>query len=123
LAGGILGRADDMVIVRGVNIYPSAVEDVLRGFAEIVEYQARVDYLSSLPELSLRLELRADCADDEAVVRRVQAGLHAAFNLRVPIVLAAAGTLPRFEMKASRWQVVNRAHPRADNRMQEPVLA
>lgn len=123
LAGGILGRADDMVIVRGVNIYPSAVEDLLRGFAEIVEYQARVDYSSSLPELSLRLELRADCADAETVVRRVQAGLHAAFNLRVPIALAPAGTLPRFEMKASRWQVVNRRRPRADIKMQEPVLA
>jgi phenylacetate-CoA ligase len=123
LAGGILGRADDMVIVRGVNIYPSAVEDLLRGFAEIVEYQVRVVHSSSLPELSLRLELGADCADAEAVVRRVQAGLHAVFNLRVPIALAPAGTLPRFEMKASRWQVVNRPHPSAAITMKRPVLA
>jgi phenylacetate-CoA ligase len=106
LAGGILGRADDMLIVRGVNIYPSAVEDLLRGFAEIAEYQVKVDHGPSLPELSLRIELSADCADADAVVRRVQASLHAAFNLRVPIALASAGTLPRFEMKASRWQVV-----------------
>jgi len=106
LAGGILGRADDMLIVRGVNIYPSAMEDLLRGFAEIVEYQVKVDHGPSLPELSLQLELSAGCADAEDVVRRVQAGLHAAFNLRVPIALAPAGTLPRFEMKASRWQVV-----------------
>jgi phenylacetate-CoA ligase len=110
LAGGILGRADDMLIVRGVNIYPSAVEDLLGGFAEIVEYQVKVDQSASLPELTLRLELSAGCADPKAVLQRVQASLHAAFNLRVPIKLAPAGTLPRFEMKASRWLVANRPH-------------
>ena len=49
LAGGILGRADDMLIVRGVNIYPSAVEDLLRGFAEVVEYQVKVDRPPACP--------------------------------------------------------------------------
>ncbi len=110
LAGGILGRADDMLIVRGVNIYPSAVEDLLHGFAEVVEYQVKVDPSASLSELTLRIELSAGCPDPEALVRRIQTGLHAAFNLRVPIILAPAGTLPRFEMKASRWLVADRPH-------------
>jgi phenylacetate-CoA ligase len=105
LAGGILGRADDMVIVRGVNIYPSAVEDILRRFPEIAEYQARVDQGRTLSELSLQIELKANGADADAVVKRVQAGLHTAFNLRVPILLAPPGTLPRFEMKSKRWLV------------------
>jgi phenylacetate-CoA ligase len=108
LSGGILGRADDMLIVRGVNIYPSAVEDLLRGFAEIVEYQVKVDQSASLPELTLRIELSDGCPDPKAVVRRIQTSLHASFNLRVPIRLAPAGTLPRFEMKASRWRVASR---------------
>src|SRR5690606_3634801 len=42
LEGGILGRADDMGIIRGVNMYPSALEAVLGGFDEIVEYRATV---------------------------------------------------------------------------------
>ncbi len=43
LQGGILGRADDMVIVRGVNIYPAAVEDVMRRFDGVAEYQVRLE--------------------------------------------------------------------------------
>jgi phenylacetate-CoA ligase len=108
LPGGILGRADDMLIVRGVNIYPSAVEDIVRGFAEIVEYQVTVDQNNGLPELSLRIELTADCPEAKTIVHRIQTSLHTAFNLRVPVTLAPAGTLPRFEMKASRWLVHNK---------------
>jgi phenylacetate-CoA ligase len=109
LAGGILGRVDDMLIVRGVNIYPSAVEDVLRGFPEIAEYQVQVDNSASLPELTVRIEAGAACPDTKSLVQRIQASLQATFHLRVPIALAPAGSLPRFEMKASRWLVSNRA--------------
>ncbi len=109
LTGGILGRADDMLIVRGVNIFPSAVEDIMRGFAEIVEYQVTVDQPNGLPELSLLVELNADCPDAKTIVHRIQTSLHSAFNLRVPVSLAPAGSLPRFEMKASRWIVSNRS--------------
>jgi phenylacetate-CoA ligase len=108
LPGGLLGRTDEMVIVRGVNVYPTAVEDVLRGFSEIAEYQVEVDRSRALVELSLRIEPRSDCAAElvEALVGRVQHALHGAFNLRVPVALAAAGSLPRFEMKARRWKYV-----------------
>jgi phenylacetate-CoA ligase len=105
LPGGLLGRTDEMVIVRGVNVYPTAVEDVLRGFSEIAEYQVEVDRSRALVELTLRIEPRSDCAtaEAEALVDRVQQALHEAFNLRVPVALAPAGSLPRFEMKARRW--------------------
>jgi phenylacetate-CoA ligase len=108
LPGGLLGRTDDMVIVRGVNVYPTAVEDVLRGFSEIAEYQVEVDRSRPLVELSLRIEARSDCAAElvEALVGRVQHALHGAFNLRVPVSLVAEGSLPRFEMKARRWKYV-----------------
>jgi phenylacetate-CoA ligase len=105
LAGGILGRVDEMVIIRGVNIYPTAVEEVVRGFDDIVEYQARVDRSGSLPELSLRIEPAPGCGDTEALVKRLQHALHAAFNLRFDVALADPGSLPRFEMKGRRWQV------------------
>jgi len=108
LPGGLLGRTDEMVIVRGVNVYPTAVEDVLRGFPEIAEYQIVVDRSRHLMELSLRLEPVADCgaAPVETLADRVQNALHGAFNLRVPVALAPAGSLPRFEMKAKRWKFV-----------------
>jgi phenylacetate-CoA ligase len=106
LRGGILGRTDEMVIVRGVNIYPAAVEEVLRGFPEIAEYQVQVDQSRTLAQLSLRVEPRAGCGQPEALAGRVGDALHGVFNLRVPVALAAAGSLPRFEMKARRWSVV-----------------
>jgi phenylacetate-CoA ligase len=108
LPGGLLGRTDEMVIVRGVNVYPTAVEDVLRGFSEIAEYQVEVDRSHALVELSLRIEPRKDCstAEAEALVARVAHALHGAFNLRVPVALAPMGSLPRFEMKARRWKYV-----------------
>jgi phenylacetate-CoA ligase len=106
LPGGLLGRTDEMVIVRGVNVYPTAVEDVLRGFSEIAEYQVEVDRSRHLLELSLRLEPVTDCAAAESLAGRVQNALHSAFNLRVPVALAPPGSLPRFEMKAKRWKFV-----------------
>ncbi|HEY3863069.1 MAG TPA: AMP-binding protein [Verrucomicrobiae bacterium] len=105
LPGGLLGRADEMVVVRGVNVYPAAVEDVLRGFAEIAEYQVEVDRSRDLVELSLRIEPAAGC-EAEALAGRVQRALHGTFNLRVAVALAPAGSLPRFEMKARRWKYV-----------------
>jgi phenylacetate-CoA ligase len=103
LRGGILGRADDMIIVRGVNIYPSAIEDVLRRFEEIAEYQAVAKTESSLVELLIRIEPKHGFADSENLARRVGQQLQMTFNLRVPVEMVAPGTLPRFEMKAKRW--------------------
>jgi phenylacetate-CoA ligase len=108
LPGGLLGRTDEMVIVRGVNVYPTAVEEVLRGFAEIAEYQVEVNRARDLVELSVLIEPRTHGAVAEAVALagRVQHALHSVFNLRVPVALAPAGSLPRFEMKARRWKNV-----------------
>jgi phenylacetate-CoA ligase len=103
LAGGILGRVDEMVIVRGVNVYPSALEEVLGAFSDVVEYQVQVDRSAALVELVLRIEPAPQCADPRGLVKRIQARLHAVFNLRVPIEIAPAGSLPRFEMKTRRW--------------------
>jgi phenylacetate-CoA ligase len=105
LQGGILGRTDEMVIVRGVNIYPTAVEEIVRGFAEVAEYEVLVSKSASLAELVLRIEPHSGCNDPAALARRVQSALQAAFNLRVPVALASAGSLPRFEMKAKRWKI------------------
>lgn len=103
LEGGILGRVDDMLVVRGVNIFPSAVEEILRGFSEIAEYQVKIARPNALTELFIRIEPAGDRANGTDLCRRVEKALQTAFNLRIPVSEAPAGTLPRFEMKARRW--------------------
>ncbi len=103
LVGGILGRADDMIIVRGVNVYPAAVEQILRSFGEVAEYRIHVMRPQALAELRVEIEPSAVCRDPAALTMLVQKALETAFNLRIPVQVVATGTLPRFEMKASRW--------------------
>ena len=103
LEGGILGRTDDMVIVRGVNVFPSAVEDIIRASGDVTEYQVTVSNAHSLAELSIQIELRSGCPDPSAFVKRLEKSFEDAFALRVPMKTVPTGTLPRFEMKAKRW--------------------
>jgi phenylacetate-CoA ligase len=107
LAGGILGRVDDMIIVRGVNVYPSAVEEIIRRFGEVAEYSVRVSTESALVEMRVEIEPSDFCPDAGGLATRVQQALESAFNLRVPVDAVAPGALPRFEMKARRWLKTN----------------
>src|SRR5712691_10686268 len=56
LPGGVLGRADDMLIVRGVNVYPSALADVLHRFPEVAEYRVIVTKEGTMDEIALQVE-------------------------------------------------------------------
>lgn len=103
LEGGILGRTDDMVIVRGVNVYPAAVEEILRAAGGVAEYQVTVTTRGPLTELELAIEPAADAGDAAALVRRISSALETALGLRIPVHPVPAGSLPRFEMKARRW--------------------
>jgi len=103
LEGGILGRVDDMIIVRGVNIYPSAVEEVIRSCSEIAEYRVHINQSQALTELRTEIEIVADCPEPRLVAARLEKAFHEAFALRVPVSVVAPGALPRFEMKAKRW--------------------
>jgi len=100
LDGGILARLDDMVIVRGVNVYPSAVEEILRSCG-ILEFRVELDTGRSLTEMNVQIESGTE--DPEVAERRVSGALNRAFGFRVPVVCRAAGELPRFEAKAKRW--------------------
>ena len=106
LEGGILGRTDDMVIIRGVNIYPTAVEEIIRGIPEIAEYTVTVDESKALAELAVRVEAVPQCTDAELVARTLQQKLEAAWSLRVPVIAVPPGSLPRYELKAKRWTKV-----------------
>ncbi len=101
--GGILGRSDDMVVVRGVNIYPSAVEDLVRNFPEVAEYQVILQRQKAMLELRLAVEPVIDHPDPADLACRLERTFQSAFNLRVQVTCMPAGSLPRFEMKAKRW--------------------
>jgi phenylacetate-CoA ligase len=107
LEGGVLCRVDDMVVVRGVNLYPSAVEEVVRSFAEVVEFQVEQRQVDAMEELTLLVEI--DEGDSGGVLERLGSRLRDTFSLRIPVRRVAAGTLPRYEFKASRWRKVSAA--------------
>ncbi|MFN7814347.1 MAG: phenylacetate--CoA ligase family protein [Planctomycetia bacterium] len=96
LAGGVLGRADDMLVVRGVNIFPGASDDIVRGFPEVVEHRLTVGTRESLDELQLEIEDRLNAPD------RVARELQLRLGLRVAVEAVPVGSLPRFEGKARR---------------------
>ena len=100
--GGILGRTDDMVVIRGVKVYPSAVEDIVRGCDGVAEYRVEVFSNGALRELSLLVEPTPE-QDPAELVRKVRSALDAALGLRVDVSSVAPGELPRFELKAQRW--------------------
>lgn len=102
LLGGILGRADDMRIVRGVNIYPAAVEAVLRRLDGVAEYRVRVRQAGAMTELDIDLE-PLPASDGTALAEAAGKALREAFAMRIPVHPVAAGSLPRFELKARRW--------------------
>jgi phenylacetate-CoA ligase len=103
LEGGILGRTDEMVVVRGVNVFPSAIEDIVRGCDGVAEYRAHITTVRSLLELSLQIEPRMDCPDAADLARTLEGRFETALSLRVPVTVVASGSLPRFEMKSKRW--------------------
>ncbi len=103
LEGGIRGRTDDVVVIRGVNLYPSAVEDVVRACEGVLEYRVEIQNRTSLPELKLEVEVSPECADPTALVKQLESSLRTTFALRIPVLLVAKGSLPRFDMKSKRW--------------------
>jgi phenylacetate-CoA ligase len=103
LEGGILGRSDDMVVVRGVNVYPSFVEEIVRSCPDVTEYRVQLDCRGAMTQLSLEAETVPECVDQPAVRDRLEHSFQSALNLRVLVRLLPPGSLPRFEMKAMRW--------------------
>jgi phenylacetate-CoA ligase len=108
LSGGILARADDMVNVRGVNVYPAAIEAVVRAFPEVVEFRTTVKESGALRSLSVEIEPHSGPGDARALAEAVGRRLREALGLTVPVHAVAAGSLPRFEMKARRFVVESR---------------
>ncbi len=100
LQGGVLGRVDDMLIVRGVNIYPTAIEQILREFAEIVEFRITAFRKAEMDELEIEIETTNR---DDQIVGAAAEELRLRLGLRVSVNLVPPDTLPRFELKGRRF--------------------
>lgn len=96
LKGGIIGRVDQMVVVRGVNLYPGAVEEVVRSVPAILEYEVIFEMRGEMREVKLRVEGEG--------VAELELKLQEVFSLRIPVEQVPAGTLERYEVKAKRWK-------------------
>jgi phenylacetate-CoA ligase len=101
LDGGILGRTDTMIHIRGNNLYPSAIEAVLRAIPGLSEYRVEVDRSGALAELCITVEPAAD-ADGALLAQDVSRAIRDELLLRAVVSVVPAGSLPRFEMKAKR---------------------
>ncbi len=101
MQGGILGRADDMIHIRGNNLYPSALEAVIRRFPEVAEYRVEVDQSQSLTALRIELEPSSESLAT-GLAERVERAIREELLFRAELCVVSPGSLPRYEMKAQR---------------------
>ena len=101
MEGGVIGRIDDVLIIRGVNVYPSAIENIVRGFPEVGEFAVDVYRQGMLDEMAIRLEVNG--AEPDALAPAVVKAIRNALGLRVTVKPVPHGKLPRFDLKARRF--------------------
>ena len=97
LEGGVLGRTDDMMIIRGVNVFPTSIEQILRGFPEVDEFRMTAFRESAMDQLKIEVEDRANDPN------RIAEALQSRLGLRVKVTSVESGSLPRFEAKGKRF--------------------
>src|SRR5579864_7198226 len=98
ILGGIQGRVDDMFTVRGVNLYPSQVEDIVRRHAEVSEFVIEHRRERQMDEVTLLVETLVESFSSE----RLEADLRQALGVRLECRVVPRGTLPRSELKSRR---------------------
>lgn len=96
LVGGVVGRADDMLVVRGVNVFPSSIEEVMRSHATIEEWRTIVTRQGEMDDLLIEIEDRANNPEKISHELRLRLGL------RIEVRTVPLGTLPRSELKSRR---------------------
>jgi phenylacetate-CoA ligase len=100
MEGGIIGRIDQMLIVRGVNIFPSAIEAIVRAYPEVQEFAVIIDRVEEMDELEIQVEVGS--ANPQSIADAIARDASHRLGLRVGVKLATPETLPRFELKARR---------------------
>lgn len=97
LEGGVLGRADDMMVIRGVNVFPSSIEAIVREVDAAAEFRMIATRRDEMDQLALEIET------DEPTAAEVAARLRDRLAMRVAVRVVESGSLPRFEAKSRRW--------------------
>jgi phenylacetate-CoA ligase len=103
IKGGVVGRTDDMIIVRGVNLYPSAIDNLIRGVPLVSEYEVEISRVAGMDELLVRFETR-DAASFEEAAHQLTHAFRTAHSIRVNVEHSPAGSLPRYEFKSRRFK-------------------
>jgi phenylacetate-CoA ligase len=106
IRGGLVGRADDMIIVRGVNLYPSAIDDLIRSVPSISEYEVYIRRIAGMDDLSIKIET-AEAGSFEEAARGLEHSFRTGYSIRVSIEQAPAGSLPRYEFKSKRFKRIS----------------
>ena len=97
LEGGILGRLDDMITVRGVNVYPSALENIIRSIAGSAEFRITATKSEEMDQIAIEIEAGSVAAG------RVKREIADQIGIRVEVEAAEENSLPRWEAKAKRF--------------------
>src|SRR5205085_6933199 len=92
LTGGILGRADDMITIRGVNVFPSSIENIIRRHRQIVEFAIEVVRQREMYELRLKVEIEGS---PDGVLERLHDDIANDLRVRATIERVETGSLPR----------------------------
>ena len=103
LEGGILGRVDDMFTLRGVNLYPSQVEEIVRRHPEVDEFLLELRTVRQMDEVTLLFEIVVPAP---GLDERLAVELRQALSARIECREVPAGTLPRSELKSKRLRRV-----------------
>ena len=101
LDGGVIGRLDDALIVRGLNVYPATLENIILKFPEVQEFAGRAYSTETLDELEIQIE--STNPNPDATATAVAAAIRDDLGLRVVVKTVPLGTLPRYELKSRRF--------------------
>lgn len=99
LAGGVQGRSDDMLVIRGVNIFPTALDEIMRSFDDFIEYRITATRSGELDQLAVEIEVEDTVNDAQRIANAIETRL----GLHVPVTCVATNSLPRFEGKSKRF--------------------
>ena len=101
LEGGVIGRIDNALIIRGLNVYPATLENIILKFSEVQEFAGRAYGTDTLDELEIQIESTNPNPADTATA--VAAAIRDDLGLRVIVKTVPLGTLPRYELKSKRF--------------------
>ncbi len=106
LDSGILGRTDEMITIRGNNVYPSKLEDILREFDDVVEYRIEVTTHKAMQHVKILVEPKPEFQETVTGTQlavQIAEAIKDRQNFHPEVTLVPSGSLPRFELKGRRF--------------------